>query len=47
MDDPESAQRGIGLENVKQRLIHLYPDKHELSIRQTNDEYFVHLTIIL
>jgi len=47
MDDPERNQRGIGLENVKQRLIHLYPDKHELSIRQTNDEYFVHLTIIL
>jgi len=36
---------GIGLNNVRQRLILLYPDKHELSIRETGTEFFVHLTI--
>lgn len=36
---------GIGLNNVKQRLALLYPDKHELSIRETGSEFFVHLTI--
>jgi len=45
--DPEKNQSGIGLDNVKQRLLQLYPAQHELNIRQTNDEFFVHLTLIL
>lgn len=45
--DPEKANNGIGLENVKQRLQLLYPDKHELLIRETSKEYFIHLTIQL
>ncbi|SFD19936.1 Histidine kinase [Chitinophaga sp. CF118] len=36
---------GIGLNNVRQRLALLYPDRHELSIRETGTEFFVHLTI--
>lgn len=43
--DPEKDRSGIGMENVRQRLELIYPDNHELSIRQTNNEYFAHLTI--
>ncbi|WP_345332646.1 sensor histidine kinase [Mucilaginibacter defluvii] len=45
--DPERERSGIGLENVKQRLHHLYPQRHELVIRQTTKEFFIHLTIKL
>lgn len=45
--DPEKNHTGIGLENVKQRLQLLYPDRHELMIRETSKEYFIHLTIEL
>jgi two-component system, LytTR family, sensor kinase len=38
---------GIGLKNVKQRLEMLYPNKHELSIRETTNEFFVHLTLVV
>ncbi|SFO25507.1 Histidine kinase [Chitinophaga sp. YR627] len=41
----ENDSMGIGLQNVRQRLALLYPRKHELSIRETTTEYFVHLTI--
>lgn len=43
--DPEKTSLGIGLNNVKHRLALLYPKKHELNIRETNTEFFVHLTI--
>ncbi|MBA2330669.1 MAG: histidine kinase [Flavisolibacter sp.] len=45
--DPEKDKSGIGLINVKQRLQLLYPSKHELIIRETGKEFFVHLTIQL
>ncbi|PJJ83820.1 sensor histidine kinase [Mucilaginibacter auburnensis] len=45
--DPEKNNNGIGLENVKQRLQLLYPDRHELMIRQSGKEYFAHLTVQL
>lgn len=41
----EKDSMGIGLYNVRQRLALLYADRHELSIRETATEYFVHLTI--
>jgi two-component system LytT family sensor kinase len=45
--DPEKLQSGIGLPNVKQRLDLLYPKKHELIIRESAKEFFVHLTLNL
>jgi len=46
-NDPEKLKSGIGLENVKQRLSLLYYGKHELIIRETANEFFVHLTLQL
>lgn len=46
-NDPEKDKSGIGLENVRQRLNLLYPDKHQLIIRDTEQEFYVHLTIQL
>jgi two-component system LytT family sensor kinase len=45
--DPEKLNSGIGLQNVKQRLALLYPKKHELIIRESAKEFFVHLTLNL
>ncbi len=45
--DPEKLKSGIGLENVKQRLSLLYYGKHELIIRESANEFFVHLTLQL
>ncbi len=46
-NDPEKGSSGIGLDNVKQRLQLLYPDKHELVIRDNAKDFFVHLTLQL
>lgn len=46
-NDPEKNRSGIGLNNVKQRLQLLYAKKHELVIRETAKDFFVHLTIAL
>lgn len=46
-NDPEKNSNGIGLLNVKQRLQLVYPGKHELVIRETAHDYFVHLVINL
>lgn len=45
--DTEKNSNGIGLQNVKQRLQLLYPGRHELVIRETTHDYFVHLVITL
>jgi len=46
-NDPEKLKSGIGLLNVKQRLALLYPNKHELIIRESAKEFFIHLTLQL
>ena len=38
---------GVGMENVKKRLSLIYPDKHELSIKHTQENYEVKLKIKL
>lgn len=47
INDPEYKSSGIGLDNVRQRLKLLYPEKHELIIKENDSEYFVHLSIQL
>lgn len=37
----------IGVKNTLERLQEIYPDKHKISIKQTEDEYFVDLKIQL
>lgn len=46
-NDPEKQHGGIGLQNVKQRLALLYPSRHELIIRESAKEFFIHLTLQL
>ncbi|MGE5449502.1 MAG: sensor histidine kinase [Bacteroidales bacterium] len=36
---------GIGIENVKSRLQHVYPDRHTISIARTNSSFIVILNI--
>jgi hypothetical protein len=36
---------GIGLQNVRKRLVLLYPDRHELEINTTADKFAIHLKI--
>jgi len=38
-------EKGIGIENLKRRLGLLYPDKHNLEIKQTESMFVVKLTI--
>ncbi len=45
--DPEKQRSGIGLNNVKQRLQLIYPNRHELIIRHNPTEFFIHLTLQL
>jgi LytS/YehU family sensor histidine kinase len=44
-NDPEKDKSGIGLENVKERLLHQYPGQHEFVYGVTGNEFVVTLTI--
>ncbi len=41
------SEKGIGVENVKKRLIFLYPGKHELKIKDEGDFFVVSLLVEL
>lgn len=43
----EQINSGIGLDNVRQRLQLLYEGRHDLLIRESATEFFIHLTIHL
>ncbi len=43
----EELKSGLGVENTKNRLQHIYPAKHSLVINDTEKEYSVSLTLIL
>ena len=47
MKRPLESQRGIGLENCRNRLELLYPGRYELSISENEDIYKVRLMIEL
>lgn len=38
---------GIGLDNLKQRLAHIYPNRHELTLEKTDTTYTAHLNLFL
>lgn len=46
-NDMEKGRSGIGLENVKKRLMLMYPDTHQLEIRKTPSRYTVQLKLTL
>jgi two-component system LytT family sensor kinase len=46
-NDLERYHSGTGLDNVKQRLQLLYPQKHALVTRKNTQEFFVHLSLTL
>jgi hypothetical protein len=43
--DRNAERAGIGIANTKQRLAHLYPDKHFLNINKENGLYTVQLSL--
>jgi hypothetical protein len=43
--DPEESKSGVGLENVKKRLELIYPKQYTLDIQQSQEDYFVSLTL--
>lgn len=44
-NDPEEDKSGVGLNNVQKRLELIYPGRHELTIQQSDQDYFVALTL--
>lgn len=44
-NDPERKHSGIGLKNVKERLMIFYEGRHELSYASTEKEFIVELII--
>lgn len=46
--DPNTSQQkeGIGLDNLKKRLAHIYPNRHELKTEKTDSVYQVQLNIM-
>ena len=45
IDELESENNGIGLENVRKRLELIYPNRHTLDIQASDNDYFVSLIL--
>ena len=45
--DETNFKKGIGLQNIKNQLSLIYPDKHVFEIKETKESYLVDLTIQL
>ncbi len=45
--DETNFKKGIGLENIKNQLSLIYPEKHDFEIKETKECYLVNLTIQL
>jgi LytS/YehU family sensor histidine kinase len=43
---PNNASTGIGLENTRRRLNLLYPNRHQLDIRDDGQTYEVYLQLV-
>lgn len=39
------VRTGVGLDNTQQRLAHLYPDRHRLTVRQDDELFTFQLTL--
>ncbi|ARK11070.1 histidine kinase [Fibrella sp. ES10-3-2-2] len=46
LHDPEEHNSGVGLDNVRKRLELIYPGRHQLDIQQSEQDYFVALTLV-
>ncbi|RAW00457.1 histidine kinase [Pseudochryseolinea flava] len=46
-NDPEKHSSGIGLENVRQRLVLFYPNQHEMTTSVVENEYIAKLSLEL
>ena len=44
--DPEVDKSGVGLANVCKRLELIYPNRHQLVIQQSEQDYFIALTLV-
>ena len=44
--DPERDQAGVGLDNVRKRLELIYPGRYQLVIQQSEQDYFVSLSLV-
>jgi two-component system, LytTR family, sensor kinase len=47
IQETQSERKGVGLENVKQRLEFLYPNRHILDIKENDNRFFVQLELDL
>jgi len=43
---PKNNHPGIGLENIKKQLVIAYPNKHAITINDTNQVYSIHIKLI-
>jgi two-component system, LytTR family, sensor kinase len=45
VSEKSREESGIGLDNVKNRLVILYPDQHQLNLVENDSDFFVHLSV--